>query len=95
MEFWVKFSNKTEERISSVIARIKNYIKNDICNNMKNVKLHVITYYINELILLRYSWEKILLCAGWFEGATSGLVEASRASVNNKTCNHQQNRWSF
>lgn len=41
MEFWVKFSNKTEERISSVIARIKNYIMNDICNNMKNVKLHV------------------------------------------------------
>lgn len=41
MEFWVKFSNKTEDRISSVIARIKNYIRNDICNNMKNVKLHV------------------------------------------------------
>lgn len=46
-------------------------------------------------MLLRYSWEKILLCAGWSDGATSGLVEASRASVNNKTCNHQQNRWSF
>lgn len=41
MEFWVKFSNKTKERISSVIPRIKNYIRNDICNNMKNVKLHV------------------------------------------------------
>lgn len=44
---------------------------------------------------MRYSWEKILLCAGWSEGATSGLVEASRASVNNKTCNHKKNRWSF
>lgn len=47
MEFGVKFSNKTEERISSVIARIKNYIRNDICNNMKNVSYMLIAYYIH------------------------------------------------
>lgn len=40
VEFWVKFSNKTEERISSVIARIKKYIRNDIWNNMKNLNVN-------------------------------------------------------
>lgn len=40
VEFWVKFLNKIEERILFVIVRIKNYIRNDIWNNMKNLNVN-------------------------------------------------------
>lgn len=64
--------------------------------HMKNVNFNV-NSELYTLILLRYSWVNILLCAGWSETAIIPLNEVSRTSVSNKTCNHQQNknRWLY